>query len=85
MALDQEGRNLLEQFVRSANWEGLHPLDWGRFYDVIVHVYRRGLNITEPDLREELRRCNAPDRYDDRLALVLTHGVDLLRRYQQRN
>ncbi len=82
--MDQHTRERLQQSVNAANKNTLHPLDWGRFFDFIIHVHRAvEPRAPEGELREALVEGHFPDGNVDRLVSVYNHGLDLLRRYDE--
>jgi hypothetical protein len=81
--VDQHTRERLQEFADAANKDTLHPLDWRRFFDFIIHVHRAVPRAEEGELRDSLTASHLPARNVDRLVSLYTHGLDLLRRYDE--
>lgn len=79
----EELKRLLEVFSVNANWDMLHPLDWQRFYDVIIFVFNEGLrDFTDTDLRRFFEAKGISDEIIEELQTVYNHGLDILRYYR---
>jgi len=82
--MDTHTLERFQQFANAANKDILHPLDWQRFFDFIIHVHRTVQPpVQEGELRDALTALRFPARNVDHLVSVYTHGVDLLRRYDE--
>ena len=66
MPVSGEMKQRLVHFSTHANRSVLQPLDWRRFFEVILHAHREGLG-TRPDIREfrtALRSAGEEDYLD---------------------
>ena len=71
-----------EHFVHTANKTGLHPLDWGRYYNFIANAHRLQSKLTERDVK----RLLVNEGFDDERAFILAdlyrHGRDIIKVHQ---
>lgn len=82
--MDTHSRERLRHFADASNKEVLHPPDWRRFFDFMIHVHR----AVEPpppedEVHEFLSAARFPEWNSGRLASLYTHGLDLLRHYDE--
>lgn len=71
-----------DQFVRLANRAGLHPLDWGRFYDFVIVSHRLRSRLDEEELRDLLVQAGFDQGYAQRLSNIYHHTRHCFRRLQ---
>ena len=86
--MDDYARSLLEQFAKAANLSNgvasLHPLDWDRFYEFIIHVYMRRLPIGGEDVISALFGYGVTSETASRLGGWFDRARKLLQLYDQR-
>ena len=46
--------NILDGLVEILNKDVLSPHDWDRLYDLVIHVHRNRLPLTDTDVRKNL-------------------------------
>lgn len=68
-----------DRFVNNANKLGLHPLDWGRFYNFIAHAHSLRSRLTESDIKRMLVQEGFREDYASNLAEVYDHGRRIIR------
>ena len=71
-----------ERFVNNANKLGLHPLDWGRFYNFIAHSHSLRSRLSEYDLKCLLVERGFPEEYARELATIYDHGRTVIQVYK---
>ena len=84
--MDDFARSLLEAFALSANLSvglgSLHPNDWRRFHEFIIHVHRRALPITDRDVSNALFGAGVGRETATELGGRFAQGRELLRLYE---
>ena len=81
--MDDNTRKLLQGFSNSANKTTLHALDWSRYYDVIIALHAQGANVPKHEVKNNLWASTFSEATADRLSVVLGHGMELLKRYDE--
>lgn len=78
---------MLENMLRTADRERLHPIDWQRFYDVIVYAAREELGeaFSADDLGRLLQDFSLSRGQVEQMQLVFAHGRRLLQYYRSLN
>lgn len=79
----EELRVRVENLVRTADRDALHPIDWYRFYEIVIVAVQEGLDgqYGPDDLARQLKDSGVSQDITDRLTFMYTHGGDLLRQY----
>ena len=75
----QNMQKLLGSFCLAINTEGLHPLDWERFYRLTRHCHSHGVQMGADDFFRELRVRSVPKGLAAELAELYDFGRSLLR------
>ena len=68
-----------ERFINNANKTGLHPYDWGRYYNFIANAHRLRSKLTETDVKCLLVDEGFDDEYASDLANVYGHGRHIIK------
>jgi hypothetical protein len=73
----------VENLVRTADRLALHPIDWYRFYEIVIFAVQEGLDkqFDSADLARQLKQSGVDQKIIDRLTFLYGHGGDLLRHY----
>lgn len=69
---------LFEGFASNANFGGLHPFDWARFYAFVVHCSRHCRWPGHEEIRELCRARGFSENTARQLADCFEHGVKML-------
>ena len=69
-------------FVSTSNMSGLHPNDWGRFYNFIAHAHSFRSRLSESDIKRLLVQKGFGEDYAGDLAEVYDHGRRIIRVYK---
>ena len=73
---------IFEHFVHIANKTGLHPNDWGRYYNFISNAHRLRSKLTDMDIKGLLVNEGFYHEYASHLAEVYRHGRDIIKVYR---
>jgi hypothetical protein len=73
----------VENLVRTADRQALHPIDWYRFYGIVIYAVQEGLDrqFDSTDLARLLKEHDIDQDIIDRLTFMYFHGGDFLRYY----
>ena len=73
----------VENLVRTADPHTLHPIDWYRFYEIVIYAVQEGLDkqFDSADLGKLLKKFGAGQEIIDRLTFMYAQGGDFLRYY----
>ena len=69
-------------FVNTSNKSGLHPNDWGKFYNFIAHAHSLRSRLSESDIKRLLVQEGFEEEYAGNLAVVYDHGRRVIRVYR---
>jgi len=72
---------LFNTFVRAANKNVLHPLDWKRFYIFIRHSYSNKVKLNSDEIKKLLIENGFEESKADYLSRIYYHGKELLSVY----
>ena len=80
--MDTHTRERLQQFAGAANKDILHPLDWQRFFDFVIHVHRTVRPpVPEGEVKDALVVASRfPARNIDSLVSVYRRGDGIYQR-----
>ena len=70
---------IFKRFADSANKTGLHPYDWGRYYNFIANAHSLRSKLTETDVKRLLVDEGFGDERASRLADVYRHGRAIIK------
>ena len=70
---------IFKHFADIANKTGLHPKDWGRYYNFIATAHSLRSKLTETDVKRLLVNEGFDDERASRLADVYGHGRDIIK------
>ncbi|MDD4051984.1 MAG: hypothetical protein PHR28_08820 [candidate division Zixibacteria bacterium] len=73
----------VENLVRTADCHTLHPIDWYRFYEIVIYAVQEGLDkqFDSADLARMLKKFEITPDNIDRLTFMYSQGGDLLKYY----
>jgi hypothetical protein len=73
----------VENLVRTADHQALHPIDWYRFYEIIIYAVQEDLDkqFNAADLTRFLKKLGINQEIIDQLTFMYSRGGDLLRYY----
>ncbi len=73
----------VENLVRTADHNALHPIDWYRFYEIVIYAVEEGLDkqFSSADLSRLLKKSGVSQDIIDHLTFMYSHGGDFLRYY----
>lgn len=73
----------VENLARTADLQALHPIDWYRFYEIVIFAVQEGLDrqFDSADLAGLLKDSGFSPDIIGRLTFMYSHGGDLLRQY----
>jgi len=81
--MDEGADELIVRFAGAANKTMLHPVDWGRFHEFIVHVHTFGIRIAEVEVRDRLKQLGFTHEASTRLASFYLEARSLLTVYDK--
>ena len=70
----------VDGFVSLANLNGLHPYDWERFYKIVHHAHRYGVDMHPGDVARELSARGVREKMVTELSDLYDFGRSLLAR-----
>lgn len=76
--LPHKAGELLRRYLGRTTRGYAHPLDWGQFYDFVIHCHER--RVRAEGLKELLLAQGVPDETAIELEEVYMHGRSLLKR-----
>ena len=79
--LPRLANELFMTFVRAANKNMLHPLDWKRFYIFIRHCYSKKVSLYPDELLRLLITNGFEKRKAEYLSDIFSHGLKILGTY----
>ena len=70
---------IFKHFADLANRTGLHPYDWGRYYNFIANCHSLRSMLSEHDVKLLLIDAGFDDTHASYLADVYRHGRDIIK------
>jgi hypothetical protein len=79
----EELRVRVENLVRTADRHTLHPIDWYRFYEIVIYAVEEGLDqqFNAAELSRLLRKFDITPDNIEQLTFMYSRGGDLLKYY----
>ena len=82
-SLKPEGVQQLQLFADNANWLGLHPLDWNRYFDFVIGTHQRHEPALPSEIMGFLVDAGGPKELSSKIAEFYEPALDLLRYYDE--
>jgi hypothetical protein len=71
----------LKAFLTHANYSGLHPLDWDRFYQFIIHAHTGNLRMVGYEVKQLLLQEGFPENVAYGASEAYDHGRGVLKEF----